>query len=363
MTDMSPDQTNPDDAVASINAASFSVGTTLREARALQGLSLEDVSGRIKFAPRQIEALEADDFASLAENAFLRGFVRSYARLLQLDPIPLLDALPHEPESNAPMEVSAAAEMPYPGIYTERKYNIIWLAAALAVALVLGLFVWLFGGKQKENHATAPVVQNTQVETLALPAAVPISAVPDIEQTKAIGGVEMKQAAEVKNTPQVVPVKPVVAPIVAPVAKQEPGKAAEIKKTPQVVPVKPMAAPVVVPAVKQEPAKAAEIRNTPQVVPAKPVAVPVKQEPISVSPGQASVRMTFEGDSWTEIKDKDGNVLMGQLNHAGDERYVKGVPPFTVTFGYASGVKLFYKGKQVDLAPYTRLEVVHLTLE
>lgn len=359
MTDMPPEQTNPDDA-ASINAVSFSVGTTLREARALNGLSLEDVSGRIKFAPRQIEALEADDFESLPENAFLRGFVRSYARLLQLDPTPLLEALPHEPESNAPLEVSAAAEMPYPDIYTERKYNIIWLAAALAVALVLGLFVWLFGGKQKEHHASVPAVQNTQVETLALPAAVPMLAVPDSESAKATHVPETKKIEKPQEVPQVAPAKPVAAPAVKP----EPAKAPEIQKVPQVVPAKPMPAPVVVPAAKQEPAKAAEIKKMPQTVPVKPLTAPVvKQEPRDVTPGQVAIRMTFEGDSWTEIKDKDGNVLMGQLNHAGDERYVKGAPPFTVTFGYASGVKLYYKGKQVDLAPYTRLEVVHLTLE
>ena len=57
-----------------------SLGRMLREAREHLGLSVADVAAQIKFAPRQIEALEADDFKHLPEAAFLRGFVRSYAK-------------------------------------------------------------------------------------------------------------------------------------------------------------------------------------------------------------------------------------------------------------------------------------------
>jgi cytoskeleton protein RodZ len=65
--------------------AATSLGNILREAREKLGLSVADVAGQIKFAPRQIEALEAEDFKRLPEAAFLRGFVRSYAKILHLD--------------------------------------------------------------------------------------------------------------------------------------------------------------------------------------------------------------------------------------------------------------------------------------
>src|SRR5512139_1689119 len=74
----------------------FSVGAALREGRELLGLSVADVANRIKFAPRQIEAMEADDFGQLPEMAFVRGFVRSYARLLEIGATPLLAALPQK---------------------------------------------------------------------------------------------------------------------------------------------------------------------------------------------------------------------------------------------------------------------------
>ena len=76
------------------SAAIASVGQALREARERQGLSVNDVANRIKFAPKQIEWLEADDYVRLPEAAFVRGFVRSYARLLGIDSVSLLTALP-----------------------------------------------------------------------------------------------------------------------------------------------------------------------------------------------------------------------------------------------------------------------------
>ncbi len=65
-------------------------------------LTLEEVSQRLKLAPRQILALEANDFASLPGLASARGFVRSYAKLLELDPEPLLEMV--TAETNPPAD-------------------------------------------------------------------------------------------------------------------------------------------------------------------------------------------------------------------------------------------------------------------
>ena len=83
---MNTQQENQISNIDANSAAALSVGQTLREAREQMGLSVNDVANRIKFAPRQIESLEDDDYGQLHEAAFVRGFVRSYARLLELDP-------------------------------------------------------------------------------------------------------------------------------------------------------------------------------------------------------------------------------------------------------------------------------------
>jgi cytoskeleton protein RodZ len=61
-----------------------SIGQTLRTAREEQGLSVEEVAARLRLMQRQVVAIESDDFASLGQPVFARGFVRNYAKLLDL---------------------------------------------------------------------------------------------------------------------------------------------------------------------------------------------------------------------------------------------------------------------------------------
>lgn len=250
----------------------FSPGAALRAARMHLGLSVGEVSGRIKFAPRQIEALEADDFTLLPEAAFVRGFVRSYARMLQLDANPLLAALPQASGQSMPVEAAVLAEVPFSGVHTTRKLNIIWLVAALAVALVLALFIWLF--------ERAPGAPQATVETVALPA------------------------------------------------------------------------PASVPA-----ESAVTATDLPQAISA------VAQPAASNNAQSAAIHLTFEQDAWTEVTDKRGRILLSQLNPGGSEQGIDGVAPFSLVIGNARNVHLYYKGKAVDLAPYTNVEVARLTLE
>ena len=63
------------------------------------------------------------------------------------------------------------------------------------------------------------------------------------------------------------------------------------------------------------------------------------------------------------VTDKDGKVLLEQLNLSGSERRRSGLPPFSLVIGNAGGVRLYYQGRQVDLAPYNRAGVARLTLE
>lgn len=85
-----------DTAETDIEASSALPGELLAARRNELRLTLEEVSQRLKLAPRQITALEANDFASLPGMASVRGFIRSYARLLELDPVLLLAMLSTE---------------------------------------------------------------------------------------------------------------------------------------------------------------------------------------------------------------------------------------------------------------------------
>ena len=73
--------------------------------------------------------------------------------------------------------------------------------------------------------------------------------------------------------------------------------------------------------------------------------------------------MSFEDESWVEVKDGRGATIFARLNSPGTERIVRGAPPFTVVVGNAHGVKLTYQDKPVDLGPHTRVDVARLTVK
>ncbi|MGD5980629.1 helix-turn-helix domain-containing protein, partial [Xanthomonas citri pv. citri] len=62
-----------------------SCGARLKQAREAAGLSIEDVAAKLKMPARAIQSLEQDDFARIGAPVFVRGQLRSYARLLGVD--------------------------------------------------------------------------------------------------------------------------------------------------------------------------------------------------------------------------------------------------------------------------------------
>jgi len=80
-------------------------------------------------------------------------------------------------------------------------------------------------------------------------------------------------------------------------------------------------------------------------------------------PGERELRFVFDAESWVEIRDGSDRTIFSQLNRAGTDRRVTGVPPLTIVVGNSQGVRMTYAGKPVDLARHTKIDVARLTLE
>jgi hypothetical protein len=63
----------------------FEIGNSLREARERQGLGYPEIELATKIRAKYIRALEEEDFTSIPGDAYIRGFLRSYAEYLGLD--------------------------------------------------------------------------------------------------------------------------------------------------------------------------------------------------------------------------------------------------------------------------------------
>ena len=143
--------------------ADMTVGQILREAREAQNISLDDVALRLRLMHRQIEAMEADDFRSLGQPVFARGFVRNYARLLGLDPDELLARM-----SGAPAEPTLVAQGEPP--MARSWLTSPWLIGGLLglvvlVAIPVSVYLWL------NSDVNEPLPQSA--ETPAVAAGVP----------------------------------------------------------------------------------------------------------------------------------------------------------------------------------------------
>lgn len=169
------------------------IGHLLRERRISMGLDIEDVVAKIKLSHHQVVALEENDFKALPEIVFLRGFVRSYARLLQMDEQALLAHLPDAQVTQVRTEPNSL-ETAFPTEKTARRQSVRLLLAALLVGLVIMGFVrW----QAKMPHHAAEVVKSDEtVMPLTLPNPV-ASAVPETHNEP------MPETPPVSNVPAV----------------------------------------------------------------------------------------------------------------------------------------------------------------
>jgi cytoskeleton protein RodZ len=102
-----------------------------------------------------------------------------------------------------------------------------------------------------------------------------------------------------------------------------------------------------------------------QASPSSPIPAATAPTPAAgtaVSGPEQPITIAFRDFSWTEIRDRDGRLLLSGMNPGGTAQSVSGTPPFDIVIGNAADVRLTYKGRPVDLAPHTRQNVARLKL-
>ena len=307
---------NPD-AVAVVAAAAIdaplaqSAGALLRRGREAAGLSLEAVAQQLKLAPRQVTALEEDDFARLPGRTFVRGFVRNYARLVRIDADTVLAALAGTdaaPLDSPALQPTAPTIGELPTSEHAKPGWARWVIPLTLVAVIVTAGVYEFyRGRGDGPHVTGTPRGDAEPARQATPPAAPATA-----STTAPTPTPSSPAGGTAGTPLVNPMAPAA------------------------------------PAGDAAPRAAATDADTASAPPA---------------PGELTLVLTYRDSSWTEIKAAGGRVLVSQMIASGQVRSVSGTPPFDLTIGNAAEVSLEYRGKVVDLAPYTKKNVARVVLE
>jgi hypothetical protein len=116
------------------------LGNTLSRARRARAISLEDVERDTRVSKRYLAALEDEDFSIFPAPVYARGFLRTYARYLGLNPEELLRVFP-----NGDLTVDIA---PLPSVARPpaELINVNWLVAGLVAIFLLGAGLLLLRG-------------------------------------------------------------------------------------------------------------------------------------------------------------------------------------------------------------------------
>ncbi|QTD91242.1 helix-turn-helix domain-containing protein [Burkholderia anthina] len=300
------------------------VGGRLAQLREAKGWTVDDVSARLKVAPQKLRALEAGDISHLPGVTFAIGVVRSYAKMLGVDPEPFAQALRRErgaPEVDLSMPASSGTDLPRGRVSiplggSSRHHPWLWGTAIVVVAVVAVLMwhtggdssSWLarFKGGDAEHASAASVAAGSSADEVAA------------SDASAAAGNEAPAAAVASG---------------------------------------------VVPQAVASAAPAAAVASQPVV--AASAAAPAQPASVVVAAGQSMIELKVKQDSWFSVRDKSGKELFSGLVRAGEAKQVAGDGPFKVTIGNKAGLdSVAFDGKPVDPAKYSaaRGNVARFTL-
>lgn len=316
----------------------LSPGALIRRARERARMAPEELAAQTKLARTALDALERDDFNTLIEPVYVRGYYRKCAKVLGMSEKELLDAYearvaPRAPVLPAKLRLASGTELG-----TGSRLPIPLAAVGAVAATVICALIWFARGEP--NNSVPPAV-SAKADAMTPEAT---QHIPAIEPASAVRATSTERVT--LNPPvSIEPAVPVA--VVAPAATGGPAPANHPLPlvTAQSLAAKPVApSPVAAPVPVAKPAM-------PVTAPAASVA---SAAPVTLKPAVGStIVLSFSITSWARVDDASGKTLLNGLMRSGDKQNLSGTAPFTVFLGNAPGVHAELNGKSVDLAKYT----------
>jgi len=299
-------------------------GQMLREARTKLSLSTEDIANKLNFKAAVVADIEQDIFNQKLPATFNRGYLRSYAKLVNVDTDEVLSA--YDMLDIAKVQRS---EMQSFSNLTEKQAEhsrLMWLSY-LIVAILFGLMVlwWLQAPEAVVTEEAKPIVK---------PVAEQVIVSPDNLVTEA-----NRQVSQ-----QVEPVKQTVA-----------NSQAVLPTT--VLPQETL------PAVEKIPATSSnknhlEVQVDSDVQPVTPNVAEETPQVLAVS----TAVFTFSGDCWVNIYDATGERVAWGVKKSGYVMTVSGAAPLKVTLGKPELATIIFDGQPVDLSTFNVGNIAKFTL-
>ncbi|MFZ6846651.1 helix-turn-helix domain-containing protein [Undibacterium sp. RuRC25W] len=334
---LSPEPLVPGNDDVNLVATDDSAGARLSDARQALGLSIDQVAEQLKLSYRQITALEGNEYDKLPQMVIVRGFVRSYAKLLKIDPAPIIARLPAEhAEANLDADLRPTlatpfmeSKSPFLGRADSNKKYLLG-AGLLAIAALLFVVAQHFERSElfKEIFAHADQAKSEVVDSTSLP------------QFGVASMVDASHDAFPPDSPQQTPT----------VVERSAASTSEIIATQS-------AASTVVEVKQVQPVQSV------QSLEAAAMAVAATAATSSAKPGNNQLHLKFRQDSWLQVKKETGEVVTSHLAKAGSEEFFEVKEGLQLRLGNAHGVDAWLRGAVMDIVPPKDTNVVNLNVK
>ncbi|MDN8599185.1 cytoskeleton protein RodZ [Citrobacter sp. S2-9] len=313
-------------------------GVRLRNAREQLGLSQQAVAERLCLKVSTVRDIEEDKAPADLASTFLRGYIRSYARLVHIPEEELLPGL----EKQAPIRPGKVAPMQSFSLGKRRKKRDGWLMTF--TWLILFVVVGLTGAWWWQNHKA----QQEEITTMADQSTAELSASNESSQS-----VPLDTSATASQNNAQVPADAANTAVTAAPQTPETASAAPTADAQQNAVVAPSQANV------------DTATTAPAVAPAAPgTPLPADQAGVTtpaVDPN--ALVMNFTADCWLEVTDATGKKLFSGMQRKDGNLNLTGQAPYKLKIGAPAAVQIQFQGKPVDLSRFIRTnQVARLTV-
>ena len=318
----------PDNGMSELLSAS--PGARLQRARESKNMEVSEAAESLNLSPGVVKSLEADDYRALPNATFVKGYLRSYARLLEIPGEELVRSYESicaadKPKQQAPLEPPKGGTKPFTFL----------VGGAALIVVVLAWLFWPASSAEPEPEVATGIVQ--QPGEIELPA-----------------------------TQQSEPVSVELAPVSQPEPEPTPLESAVVSAEEALLEESVVEEPLVDEAVVEEGVAEETVAQAPagelpsdqtlaeialaeaesEFEPSNPVSNPVSVAP-PIDPSVGKIEMAFTGDCWVEIRDANDKLIFSNLKRHGDTLSIQGAPPLEAKLGNGNVVSLSYNGQPV----------------
>jgi len=273
------------------------IGEQLRRAREKRNLSVQHIADRLYLSPNVISALEADDYESLPSAVFVRGYLRNYAKLLEIPIESVIEGYEYQLGHQLPSAIVPAGESPAQSPQRQATSNHFWVKA-MTFTIITVLMILLSVTIVSQNFLSKQT--DTTTTTVQIPLQSPSNSDGLHEESEAPPFTPLPSSTPATNGTQ--------------------PSGTEV--------------PVVVPIGTPGHSTAPENTTTPAT--------------------EETVTIYLKQRSWLEITDSTNKKIYDKIASANSDFSVKGIPPFRIKAGNIDGVSIEYKGEKNLISNYNK---------